>query len=184
MMCHASFSRGGRGTWDGRPDPLPHDDFATAIGEMTISWFQPFYFNVKCPLCYFILHLYVDKGVVFMIYSCFLFISWGTRLTVLRMACLLELAQKCLPSMLQVGSWMQGDYDSLLAAHHEVDDLIITCHGMHEVRSSSLYIINLSFAYDHEISKQIIWNEGNHLLYAIFCVIRSDAPHPLHHGQV
>ena len=63
---------------------------------------------------------------------------------------------------------LQGDRDTLLAAHQEVVDLIISRHGSREVMSKNPQVIKLPFPCDQDISKQMIWNEGDHLLYEMF----------------
>ena len=66
---------------------------------------------------------------------------------------------------------LQGDGDTFLAAYYVVVDLIITCHGSHEVTSSNRQVIKLPFASDQEITTRMTWNEGYHLLYESFLVI-------------
>jgi hypothetical protein len=40
---------------------------------------------------------------------------------------------------------LQGDHDTLLAAHQENDDLIISHHGSHELMSMNPQVIKLHF---------------------------------------
>ena len=71
-------------------------------------------------------------------------------------------------SRLEEETPLQGDHGTLLAAHQEVVDLIISRHCSHEVMSKNPQVIKLPFPCDQDISKQMIWNESDHLLYEMF----------------
>ena len=143
------------------------------MGVMLISSFQLFCFDVKYPFMVFCNPFVGGKGSVSFIPSCFPCMSPDTKLILLRTACLSQLAWKCLLSTLQMTDWRMKflfnvDCDTLLAAHHEVVDIIISHHWSHEVMSSNPQVIKLPFPCEQDISKQMIWNEGGHLLYEMF----------------
>ena len=169
-MCRSS-SLGGRGTGGGEADPPnpSNAELATAMGGMAISSFQPFCFDVKFPFMVFYNHFVggrrfcaVDLLVLSMHESRYqvdisehgMFILIGTEMPAFYTS----------SGSLEDEIPLQGDRDTLLPAHQEVVDLIISRHGSHKVMSTNPQVIKLPFPCDQDISKQMIWNDGDHLL--------------------
>ena len=171
-----SSSLEGRGIGGGKADPPnpSNDEIIAAMGGMVISSFQPFCFDVKFPFMVFYTHFVgrrrfcvVDLLVLSMHESRYqvdisengMSILIGTEMPTFYTS----------SGRLEDEIPLQGDRDTLLAAHQEVVDLIISRHGSREVMSTNPQVIKLPFPCDQDISKQMIWNEGDHLLYEMFC---------------
>lgn len=172
-MRHSSSSSRGRGNSGGGKADHPSDALVASMGGMSLSSFQAFCFDVRYPFMVFYTpfvrgrrYCVVDLLVLSMHESRYqvdiaengMSILIGTEIPAFFTS----------SGRLEEEIPLQGDRDTLLAAHHELVDDIISHHGSREVMSTNPQVVKLPFPCDQDISKQMIWNEGDHLLYEMF----------------
>ena len=71
---------------------------------------------------------------------------------------------------------LEGDRDALLTSHVETTNVIRRDHP-NGVHYSPPQVITLPFACEQEFQKGMVWNEGNHQLYAFFVATGTPCPH-------